>query len=96
MRAWALMLGGLIVWTVHFFALYSLASIFGSSMTARIGVGVVTLLCLAADVALLLLCARLNQGAGSDIPSWARAIGTMAVSLSLIAVIWQALPSLLI
>ena len=36
MRAWLFILGGLIVWTVHFFGLYVLASVFPLWRAARI------------------------------------------------------------
>ena len=43
MRAWLFILGGLIVWTVHFFGLYVLASVFPDMAIARVLAGFLTL-----------------------------------------------------
>ena len=56
MRPWFILLGGMIVWAVHFLALFILASVFESGMIARAGVGLLTLGCAATDAALLVLC----------------------------------------
>ena len=53
MRAWALLLGGLIVWTVHFFTLYTIGSIFLTTPLARLLTILVTAACLIADLLLL-------------------------------------------
>ena len=60
MRAWAFMLGGMIVWAAHFFALYIVASIFLTSTTSRVLAALITVACLVA--ASLALVAILWQG----------------------------------
>ena len=89
MRAWLIMLGGMIVWTAHFFALYALASVFGSGATARLGTALVTLACLAADLALLKLCLRLIRR-DRDLQG---SLGAFGAALSIVAVLWQGLPA---
>ena len=91
MRTWAILLGGLIVWTVHFFALYIIASIFPGQGTARWLSALATLLCLAADIGLLLWIRRAGD---TLLNGWGASIGTVLAALSLVAVLWQGLPIL--
>ncbi|MDF2493859.1 hypothetical protein [Sphingomonas sp.] len=96
MRAWAWMLGGMIVWAVHFFAVYIVASVFLTTNTARILTVVMTLACLAADGWLI---ARLRGvGSSGDDPfrDWMRWIALTGAGLSMIAVLWQGLPALIV
>lgn len=93
MRTWLLLLGGLIVWAVQFFALYIVASIFGSAPIARISTALITLACLAADAAILVaaLRARLDNGFGQ----WVRSLAVTGAAFSIVAVLWQGLPALI-
>lgn len=94
MRSWLIILGGMLVWTVHFFALYALASILGSSLAARIGTGLVTLACLGADAWLLVLAGRWSR-AGAETPAWVGAVGRGMAAVSIVAVLYQGLPAIL-
>lgn len=94
MRGWALLLGGLIVWTVHFFTLYAIASIFLTTTLSRLLAGVVTLACLAADALLLRHGLRGRQADGFD--GWMHRVAALVAGLSFVAVLWQGLPALLI
>lgn len=97
MRAWLFMLGGLVVWAVHFFSIYIVASIFLTSPIARILTGIVTLACLAADALLLSFALRGGEGKADDgLSHWMRKLAVWGAGLSLIAVVWQGLPALLI
>lgn len=87
MRAWAAMLGGLIVWAIHFFALYAAGSVFPETATARLITGAVTLACLAAAAAILVRALRLA-------PGLQRTLALAGALLSAIAIIWQGLPAL--
>ena len=96
MRAWLLLLGGMIVWTAHFFALYGLGSVFGTSLTARIATALVTVACLAADAWLLWLCvATARRHDAEAVIGWPARLGAPVAVLSLVAVAWQGLPALL-
>ncbi len=96
MRLWLILLGGMIVWAVHFFALYALASIFASTIAMRAGVVLVTTACVAADGALLLASAGMIRGGRSDdVARWTGSLGAFMAGLSLLAVVWQGLPALL-
>ena len=96
MRAWLLLLGGMLVWTVHFFALYALGSLFGTTASARTGTIVATIACLAADVWILVLCMRTARRNDVDtVIGWPARLGAPVAALSLVAVFWQGLPALL-
>src|SRR3546814_15926845 len=86
MRAWAFLLGGMIVWTVHFFMLYIIASIFLTSTLSRTLTLLVTLLCLAADGLLLARAARLKRDRQMHgVSSWMNSLATLFAALSLVA-----------
>lgn len=94
MRAWAYMLGGMIVWTVHFFAIYIVASVFLTTTTARILTLLMTLVCLAAD-GWLMLRLRAPSG-GDDFGEWMRKLALAGAGISAVAVLWQGLPALFV
>jgi len=88
MKTWALLLGGPLVWTVHFFGLYAVAEI-----APRVGlVAALTVACLAADLWLLLRVRALPET--DAFAAWRRSVAIGGVALSLLAVGWQALPAL--
>lgn len=93
MRTWLFLLGGLIVWAVHFFALYAVASVFPDMLVARVLTVAITLPCLAADL-LLFVHARRRE-AGSAMERWVKGAALSGIGLSGIAVVWQMLPALL-
>lgn len=96
MRAWAFMLGGMIVWTVHFFALYIVASVFLTSTISRVLTGLITLACLAAAALLLVRATRANRGGGKDaFARWQAYLAALTAALALVAVVWQGLPAFL-
>lgn len=87
MRTWLLLLGGLIVWAVHFFGLYAAGEIGGHAPAARIAIGLLTLACLAADAGLVLIALRLPSGDG--FARWRRSVAPLGAGLSIVAVCWQ-------
>ncbi len=96
MRTWAFLLAGLIVWTVHFFGIYTIASIWLTSTTSRILSGALTLLCLAADGWLLWRALPVLRVSRSDeVDHWIALVAMLGIALSLLAVLWQGLPVLL-
>lgn len=96
MRKWALLLGGLLIWAAHFFLLYAFASIFPGSDTARWLTIAVTLPALAADVTILWLAAvSWVERRPDELDRWILEVGATGAALSLIAVVWQALPAIL-
>lgn len=97
MRAWAFLLGGLLVWAAHFFALYAIASIVETTTLARLLTGLATLAGLAADSWLLRSAlAKPRDGAADPTEQWVNIIAAFAAGLSAVAVLWQGLPALLV
>jgi hypothetical protein len=95
MRAWLLLLGGLIVWAAQFFLLYAIGSIFLTTPTARVLTGAATVAAVAADVWLLSQARRAGATATDGLQRWLAYCGGMLAGLSIIAVSWQGLPALL-
>ncbi len=96
MRAWTLMLGGLPVWAAHFFLLYGVASIFPGREIAYWLTIAATVPAIAADAGLLWLAALLRRrGNADELQSWVIDIAASGAGLSLLAVLWQALPALI-
>lgn len=96
MRTWAFLFAGLLVWTVHFFGLYAIASIWLTSTTSRTLALLLTALCLAADIWLLRGVGRARRASRSDeVDQWIALVATLGIALSLLAVLWQGLPAVL-
>lgn len=88
MRSWLILLGGLLVWTVHFFGLYAIAEIMPHAGLVLF----LSLICVAAD--LWLLHRGRHMLADTPFITWRRSVAMGGAVLSLIAVCWQALPAL--
>lgn len=96
MRIWVFILGGLTIWAAHFFLLYAFASLYPGQDLARILTLIATIPAVIADAAFIWLAAgRLRSGRGDDLDVWVARVGGAGAALSLVAVIWQALPALL-
>lgn len=97
MRRWAFALGGLIVWAAHFFLLYGIASIFPGTQLARVLTLVVTIPAVAADGLLLWAAAAMRmKEERADVAAWMVDLGGLAAAISLVAVIWQAMPPIML
>lgn len=94
MGRWTFLLGGMIVWAVHFFALYAIASIFLTTPLARLLTVVVSVGCLAVDA--WLFRRALAAPHMDDIDGWSRTMALLMIGISAIAVLWQAFPAVLI
>ncbi len=92
------MLGGLLVWAVHFTGAYAMASVAdvagrADAPAARLAVGGFTAACLLAD-AILLVVAWRSFRREDDIGQWMASIGALGALFSFVAVAWQGLPAL--
>ncbi|HEX2542927.1 MAG TPA: hypothetical protein VHM00_17825 [Caldimonas sp.] len=97
MPIWLLSLGGLLVWTVHFFGLYLIASIWLTTPTASVVAGVFTVACLGADAWLLWRTAPARRGGAIDpFDQWLLLLAFLGAALSALAVLWQGLPALIV
>lgn len=93
MRGWTMLLSGLVVWAVHFFALYIVASIFLTTPIARVLTLLISAACLGAN-GLLFWRIRRGDGAGAD--DWFTTMARYGAGVSTLAILWQALPAILI
>lgn len=95
MRTWRFLLGGLVVWTVHFFGAYAIASIFPERiLVARLLAGALTLACVATLVWLTRRGLAAIRREGDDFSGWAAMLATLVNAIALVAVLWQAFPIL--
>lgn len=92
MRGWLFLLQGPIVWTVHFFALFGIASIFLTTPLARVLTVLVTLLCLGASAILLVRTVRSDMPTATE--AWMRTVAICGLGLTVVAVVWQGLPAI--
>lgn len=100
MRRWAWMLGGLIVWTVHFMGVYAIASL--ADVVARaddpmwrmIGLGF-SVACLAAAVGLAIVAARRVRRRSDPATGFGDQLALLGAGVAAVAIIWQALPTLI-
>ncbi len=96
MRTWVFLLGGMVVWTVHFFGAYGIASIFPERvLIAKLLAGGLTLACLAA----LAWLARRSWAAFNRkedaVSDWIALLASLLNAVALVAVFWQGFPALL-
>ena len=96
MRAWTFLLGGLVVWAAHFFLLYGIASVFPGNPIASLLTIAATIPAVACDAILLWLAvARRRRRSSDELRAWIVDTGAAGAALSLVAVIWQALPAII-
>lgn len=93
MPSWLIMLGGLWVWALHFFALYAIGEFMDEETRARPWVVALTLVALIADG--ILIAVILKQTPADTFERWRRSIAATAAALSGLAVLWQGLPALI-
>lgn len=100
MRRWAWMLGGLIVWTIHFMGVYAIASAGDVWATAddpawRMGGLAFSAGCLLAALVLTGLAARAVRRAQDPAETFRHQLALLGGGVSAVAIVWQALPTLI-
>ena len=94
MQSWLSLLAGLLIWAVHFFALYAVGSIFLTTDVARTLTIALTIACL---TALGVVGVRAWRARPADTTSqWVRVVALWGVLIGAIAILWQGLVALLI
>ena len=100
MLRWAWMLGGLIVWTVHFMGVYAIASL-GDVVTRAddplwrmIGLAF-SIGCLLTAVGLALLAARRVRRSGGEAAGFGDQLALLGAGVAAVAIVWQALPTVI-
>lgn len=97
MQRWFYMLGGLLVWAVHFVGVYAIASI--GDIVARADdpvwrmIGLVfSGMCVTAGVALLIQALRRGRG-GNDVSALANVLAATGAGIGVVAMAFQSLPT---
>lgn len=99
MQRWFYMLGGLLVWAVHFVGVYTIASV--GDVVARaddqtwrmIGLGF-SMLCGLGAVGLL-IHSLLRKSDGTDMIDFANTMARLGAALALVSIVWQSLPTVI-
>ncbi len=95
MQFWRSLLGGLLLWTAHFFAIYTIASIWPGTLLARVLVMVATVIVLAIAGWRSVLVLRNMRTAADDLLCWSGGLSLLGYALAGAAIIYQGLPSFL-
>jgi hypothetical protein len=94
-RQWLFLLGGLLVWTAHFFGVYTAASLFPGSPIARWLTVAITAAALAVAGWLLVLSWRgLDGSQTASFERWKSGIAALGSALAIVAILFQGLPAL--
>jgi hypothetical protein len=95
MRPWLVLLGGLLVWAAHFFAVYGFASLLPGTSLARWLTALLTLGGLVILAAMALPSRRRAHAQGDgDLASWLNRLELLGLALAAVAVLYQGLPAL--
>lgn len=100
MMRWAWMLGGLIVWTLHFMGLYAIASLgdvvsrADAPVWRMIGLGF-SAACLIAALLLGLVAARRVRRRTDASTGFGDQLALLGAGVAALAIVWQALPTVI-
>jgi hypothetical protein len=94
-KAWLLLLSGLLIWAVHFFGIYIIGSLLPGAVSARWLAAALTLACLAAVGFFISLLVVRQLNAHDDTDRWGGLLGLSGCGLSLAAIGLQAMPAIL-
>lgn len=96
MRAWLLLLSGLIIWTLHFFGIYAAASLFpGTSLARRLTV-ILTLAALGLLAATIYVVkSRSKRRENDTLAAWADRLALLGGAIAGIGILYQGLPALI-
>jgi hypothetical protein len=89
--SWRLLLGGMIVWIIHFATVYGASLIWGSGWPAKLILGATTLAALAA---LGWLVRRLIAWQANGFDRWMREVALLLIGVGFVSILWQAAPAL--
>lgn len=98
MKAWGWMMGGLIVWAIHFLGVYVISSVGDVVATAddplwRMAALAFSGLCALASAALLWLAARRLRATRG--PRFQDQMAAFGAAISFVAICWQAIPTVI-
>lgn len=101
MAAWIYALGGLVVWTAHFFGVYAIASIADVASRAddpRWLAGGLAFSAACALAAAVLAASAWRAGRGEADPTcrFMHQLGALGAAIAGVAILWQALPTVIV
>ena len=92
MRSWLILLSGLLIWAVHFFALYLIGEFAGDARLSRATILAASLLCMGIAIWLLI---RFRRGVDDGFDKWRWQTAQAGLMLGLLSVLLQSLPALI-
>ena len=96
MQQWRNLLGGLLLWAVHFFAVYIIGSVFPGTKTAAVLVLVTTVVILALTWALAIRAIRAGSKTDDRLQRWISDLTLLGYTVAGVAIIYQGLPAILL
>ena len=100
MLRWAWMLGGLIVWTIHFMGVYAIASLADVVSRAddplwRMAGLAFSIACLLAAVGLAARAGRRVRRRADPVTGFGDQLALLGAGVAAVAIVWQALPTVI-
>ena len=100
MLRWAWMLGGLIVWTIHFMGVYAIASLADVVSRAddplwRMAGLAFSIACLLAAVGLAAWAGRRVRRRADPVTGFGDQLALLGAGVAAVAIVWQALPTVI-
>lgn len=95
MQCWRNLLGGFLLWTVHFFTVYIIASIFPGTTTAICLTVVSTLVMLVLTCSVAVRTFSADQHNFDGLQRWIYSLSLYGYALAGTAIIFQAIPAIL-
>ena len=95
MGVWRHLLGGMLLWTAHFFAVYGIASLFPGTTLASTLVLAATMLALAVAGYLLAATLRHRRADGDGLQRWSSKAAAILYALAGLAILYAGMPALL-
>lgn len=96
MRKWRNLLGGLLLWAVHFFAVYIIGSVFPGKKIAAVLVLITTLAILAVTLMLAVRAFRAGSHIDDGLQRWMSDLTLLGYLIGGVAIIYQGLPAVLL
>jgi len=95
MRAWLVLLAGLLIWTAHFIAVYTSSSLFPGTNLAKWLTGALTLAALGLLAFIMLpIFRRTRTAGGNGLSRWLDSLTLLGAALAGVAILYQGLPAL--
>lgn len=95
MQAWRHLLGGLLLWAAHFFALYAIASILPGTRAAAVLVLIATALASVMAAVFIYRISRTHRQEHDGLQRWMHSLSASGYALAGAGIVYQGLPAIL-